>query len=333
MYKISVIMPIYNAEKYLRGALDSVVNQSFGFENIELILVDDRSTDNSRNIVMEYSNKYSNIKPIFLEENSGCPGIPRNVGIENTTSDYIMFIDNDDEYLPEICENLYNTIILEDSDIVVCNPLYTDIDGSTIEISLGGGNSEKVIFGEEIIYFANIWVWNCIFKKSIILDNDLWFVDGAFEDGIFVLEYSIHSKKLVHLSNFSGYHSIQRENSASNFSLNRAIECINALYLCYEILKENNGDLYRFFRNRIVSCIREVIFSGNLDEIKIVLSNLYDFESEINFKGKLSIGFNLINFFILRGDVNIAAYIALFMSMIVKSNFILNIYRKFFLKN
>ena len=98
MYKVSVIMPVYNAEEYLGNALDSVINQSMGFENIELILVDDKSTDNSRNIIEEYSNIYYNIKPIFLDENSGCPGIPRNVGIKNASSDYIMFIDNDDEY-------------------------------------------------------------------------------------------------------------------------------------------------------------------------------------------------------------------------------------------
>ena len=75
-----------------------------------MILVDDKSTDNSRNIIEEYSNIYYNIKPIFLEETSGCPGIPRNVGIKNASFDYI---DNDDEYFPEICDKLYNTIISE----------------------------------------------------------------------------------------------------------------------------------------------------------------------------------------------------------------------------
>ena len=124
-------MPVYNAGKYLRNALESVVNQSIGFENIELILVDDKSADNSRNIIEEYSNIYYNIKPIFLEENSGCPGIPRNVGIENATSDCIMFIDSDDEYFPEICDKLYNTIILEDADIVVCDSIET-INGKVL---------------------------------------------------------------------------------------------------------------------------------------------------------------------------------------------------------
>ena len=67
--KISVIVPTYNAESYLMNAVNSVINQSFGFENIELILIDDCSSDNSREIIEEYSKKYDNIKPIFLEKN------------------------------------------------------------------------------------------------------------------------------------------------------------------------------------------------------------------------------------------------------------------------
>ena len=125
MYKISVIMPIFNVEEYLENTLKSVINQTIGFENIELILVDDCSTDNSREIIEKYSNDYPNIKKIFLEKNTGCPGIPRNIGIRNATSDYIMFIDHDDEYFPEICDKLYNTIISEDADIVVCDKIET----------------------------------------------------------------------------------------------------------------------------------------------------------------------------------------------------------------
>ncbi len=64
-FKISVIMPVYNAEDELNTAIDSIINQSFGFENIELIIVDDCSTDNSRNIITDYANEYENIIPVF----------------------------------------------------------------------------------------------------------------------------------------------------------------------------------------------------------------------------------------------------------------------------
>lgn len=88
-YKVSVIIPVYNADKYLRTAIESVINQTIGFENIELIIVNDNSTDNSRNIIEEYSSKYENIVDIHLEKNSGYPGKPRNVGIERATAPYL----------------------------------------------------------------------------------------------------------------------------------------------------------------------------------------------------------------------------------------------------
>ena len=329
--KISVIMPIYNAGKYLRNTLDSIINQSIGFENIELILVDDKSTDNSKDIIMEYSNKYSNIKPIFLEENTGCPGIPRNIGIENATSDYIMFIDNDDEYFPEICDKLYNTMIMEDVDVVVCNALGTDLDGTSGLLHKGRG-TERVVLDNEIMYFDNVTVWNCIFKRSIILDNNISFVDGAYEDGIFLLEYFAHSKKLVHLIDFVGYHHLQRTSSTGNFSSNREIECINAYYHCVDILERNNCDLNRFFKNRIHASIMCAIFLGNAVEIKKILSHLSVFEKRINFNGFIVVGFNLVNFFILHGNINMATYICLFISKIVNSKLLLTIYRKLFLK-
>ncbi len=327
--KISVIMPIYNAGKYLKNTLDSIINQTIGFENIELILVDDCSTDNSRDIVEEYSSKYSNIKPIFLEENTGCPGIPRNIGIENATSDYIMFIDNDDEYLPEICNTLYNTLISENADIVVCDNIETE--GNTVfTFSI---DSCRVVRGKEIVYFDNVYIWNCIFKRSIILDNNISFIDGIYEDGIFTLEYYLHSKKLVYLNDFVGYNHISRKNSLSEVTFDLSIEVINSFDIFVKILNDNNCDLTRFFKPDIQGMIwRATVLGedGNKEEIKEVLSHLYDFERKINFNGELAIVYKFINFFILHGNLNIATYICLFISKLRKFDLILNVYRKVF---
>ena len=327
-YKVSVIIPVYNAQNTLKVTINSVINQTIGFENIELILVDDCSTDNSREIIEEYSNVYSNIKPIFLEENTGCPGIPRNIGIKNATSDYIMFIDNDDEYFPEICDKLYDAMIMEDADIVVCNALVTYLNGDSFKISCK--NSERILLDEEITYFDNVTVWNCIFKKSIILDNNLEFVDGVSEDQIFVLEYYMHSKKLVYINDFSGYHHIQRKSSESNFSLNREIETINAFYTMARILEKNNGDLNRFFNDTIRLCIGIIVANGNKDEIKVLFSILSDFENKINFNGNLPIGFKSINYFISHRNLSMATYMALFFSKLLKSNLITNMCRNFY---
>ena len=121
MYLITVICPTYNCEKYIQRTINSIINQTIGFENIELIFVDDCSTDSTKNIIAEYSKEYKNIVPFFLKENHGFPGFGRNLGIKKSKSEYIMFIDNDDEYSPEYCEKMYNTIKFFDTDVVSSN--------------------------------------------------------------------------------------------------------------------------------------------------------------------------------------------------------------------
>ena len=117
-YKVSVIIPVFNVEDYLENAFKSLKNQTFGFENLEVIFVDDASTDSSPQIIEEYSNNYDNVISIFLDKNSGYGGRPRNVGMNYATSDYLMFLDPDDVFLEDACEILYNQITSENLEIV-----------------------------------------------------------------------------------------------------------------------------------------------------------------------------------------------------------------------
>ena len=96
MYKISVIVPVFNVENKIMNAFNSILNQTIGFENLEVIFVDDNSTDDSKNIIKSLENKYDNVKSIFLSKNSGYAGKPRNIGIKNATANYLMFLDPDD---------------------------------------------------------------------------------------------------------------------------------------------------------------------------------------------------------------------------------------------
>ena len=103
-------MPVYNGEKYLKSTLDSIVNQSFGIENIQVIIVNDCSTDRTKDILEEYKSKYPSFYIIHLEENTGGPYTPRNIGLNYVEAEYIMFLDADDEFLENSCEVLYNKI-------------------------------------------------------------------------------------------------------------------------------------------------------------------------------------------------------------------------------
>ncbi|GHH99066.1 glycosyltransferase family 2 protein [Neobacillus kokaensis] len=110
---VSVITPVYNAEKYLRKTIDSVLQQSLGLDKIEYILVDDCSTDSSREILLDYSSRFENIMVIFLNRNTGTPGRPRNIGIDLSSSKYISFLDADDWLEPSGLETL--AAILEET--------------------------------------------------------------------------------------------------------------------------------------------------------------------------------------------------------------------------
>ena len=104
-YKISVIVPIHNVAKYIGESLDSILNQTIGHENLQVIMVDDGSTDESPAIMEEYSKKYPNFVSKRLDNKSGSAGRPRNEGLALATGKYVMFIDPDDFYTEDACIN------------------------------------------------------------------------------------------------------------------------------------------------------------------------------------------------------------------------------------
>lgn len=118
MYKVSIIMPVYNCEEYLTDSLESIVNQSIGVENLEVIMVDDASSDGTGRIIDEYADRYSGFKAIHLEKNVGAAYGPRNIALRQATSEYVMFLDGDDTFEPEACEVLYDEISQSSADMV-----------------------------------------------------------------------------------------------------------------------------------------------------------------------------------------------------------------------
>jgi len=178
--KVSVIVPVYNSEIYLRRCLDSLVNQSL--EEIEIILINDCSTDESIYILKEYKEKYLNkIVLIDLEENRG-PGGARNEGMNIAKGEYIGFVDSDDYVEKDMYEELYKLSRLGDYDMVDCafNNRHTEtIAISTTKNTWGELDIEKR--GYLIAYSG--FVWSKIIKGNILIDNNLKFREKVtFED-------------------------------------------------------------------------------------------------------------------------------------------------------
>ena len=117
MVKVSVIVPVYNVEKYIRKCLDSLVNQTL--EDIEIIVVNDGSKDSSIDILKEYAEKHNNIK-VYEKENGGLSDA-RNYGLQFATGKYIAFLDSDDYVDVNLYKRMYEKAKAEDSDMVECN--------------------------------------------------------------------------------------------------------------------------------------------------------------------------------------------------------------------
>lgn len=240
-YKISIIVPVFNVEKYLRKGLDSILNQTFDVSEVQVIMVDDASTDGSRDIIKEYADKYDNFEAIFLEENSGSAAEPRNAGLKVVESDYIMFLDPDDEFKPDFCETMYDKITSCDVDLVKCNyiGIYPDHEEHN---SYFDSEIDEIIIKSSDKPLKDVMVWNGIHKTSILNDNNITFYDYLGEDLIFSLEEFLAIDSLLYLNNYSGYYYNHNEvaSHATTPSLDKFYSILNAFNITYDIIVENN---------------------------------------------------------------------------------------------
>ena len=211
MYKISIIIPTFNAQKDIKRAMDSLLTQTIGFENLEVLLIDDCSTDNTREVINGYAKKYNNIKPIFLEENSGSAGRPRNIGVAEASAPYIMFLDNDDEYIPEACEILYEKITEENINLIVCNTtnlIYSKNDIPSDIAEKPSFKYENVLENPEILFVPTSYggaMWNKIFNRNFLVSNHIKCLEDLAEDTYFMHRCYYLNPNVLFLTNFSLY--------------------------------------------------------------------------------------------------------------------------------
>ena len=259
MYKLSVIIPVYNVESYLRECLDSVISQSLN--NIEIICIDDGSTDNSLLILEEYAAKDNRIK-IISKENGG-QASARNLGIKEARGRYIAFVDSDDFIKHDMFEKLYSRAIRNNLDLVMCKiALYDNDDGSINEnawyykLGVFDGFGKEIFNHEDTLDFTceiSVTPYNKIYKKSLLWDNDILFPEGLiFEDEKFFYDVYLRAKRISLVDEFLYYYRVNRKGSTVDIS------------------KENDySDLIPIYK-----LVREsFIETGNYENYKILLAN------------------------------------------------------------
>lgn len=202
MIKISVIVPVYNCEKYIKKCLDSLVNQTL--KDIEIIIINDYSTDNTHEIINEYLKKYKKIKYINNDKNIG-QGESRNKGIAIAKGTYISFVDGDDYIDVPMLEKLYNKAIENDFDIV-CTDGLIETDGKN--------NIEKKNILNHFEPHKNYIINNSgpvgkIIKLDLIKNNNFYFPKlRAYEDIAVVPLWGIYSKKISFINESMYYYLI-----------------------------------------------------------------------------------------------------------------------------
>lgn len=337
-YIISVIVPVYNAENDLKNAIESIINQTIGFENIELILVDDDSVDNSKNIIESYMNKYDNIKLIELTQNSGLPGKPRSVGIDYATADYIIFLDSDDYYKNNAFELLYESILNNNSDFVIASH-YINLDGDMVKANLIQTDEDLISFNplenqetfDKLSLNHFVAPWGKIFKKELIVKNNIRFPeDSLCEDTYFYFKTLINSKKVTILpKNYLYVYNTfdDKKTAIHGHDIKKFNNFLKGIKYTKELLSQINLSMDVFLAENIASLL--LIFSNlKKSEKKETILNIYEFEKDLNIQiPRKEIA--ILNNLILKKQFNLAIWISECYSLLYNNNFIKNIYRKF----
>lgn len=221
MADISIIVPIYNAEKYLNKCIDSLVNQTK--KELEFILVNDGSTDSSEDIIKSYKDK--RIK-YFKNKNQGI-GKTRNFGIDKATGKYLMFLDSDDYLDINACEKLYNKAIKEKSDLVVFD--FYRVEETLKEVTINNFKSSSLKENPNLLLDINLGPCNKLIKRELIDKSNTRFNEELkYEDTPFVTEIIKNANKISKLNEYLHYYVIH-SNSETTVRDERVFDIIKII--------------------------------------------------------------------------------------------------------
>jgi poly(ribitol-phosphate) beta-N-acetylglucosaminyltransferase len=198
---VSVVIPVYNTRPYLADCLDSVLAQDLGSHGLEVIAVDDGSTDGSAELLDRYAEGHANLRVIH-QENSGWPGRPRNVGRAASRGEYVFFVDSDDCLAPDALRSIHDFAVQHDSDIVV--PKIVPLDGFRRPNQVVWGRSRVDAELTRVIQTLGPWK---LFRRALLDEQDIWFPEGKLrlEDGIFVTQAYLAARRVSVLADGEYY--------------------------------------------------------------------------------------------------------------------------------
>lgn len=292
--EISVIVPIYNAQNYMEKAIESLINQTF--KNIEIILVNDGSTDKSKNICEKYSEKDKRI--VVINKPNRGQADARNTGMKIAKGNYIMFLDADDLYKPNSCEIMYNAIEKSNADYAIGNYRMMDEDGTEWEnVAFDVDKYQEFELKKDdylkSFFVMNSTAWNKIYRTKFLKDNNIMFkIIAPSEDDYFTSLCYMKAKSGVYIPEVMYLYRNCSNSSSKQCSL-EYFRGINYAYKeIYKNFKENNElDYYRYVyakKNAYLLC--QLIDSNKInDEEKIVCLKELEWYFELGDELKVNI--------------------------------------------
>lgn len=284
MVAISIVIPVYNIEKYLIDCLDSIVNQTF--KDFEVICVNDGSKDKSLEILNEYAKKDSRFK-IINQENGGS-GSARNNGLKNSRGKYVQFLDGDDYFEPELLEKLYNLAEKHDADIAVCSSRKVDDKGNITEsrnpnspLNLNLIPINKVFcykdFPDDIFSLTGSIPWNKLYSRKMLNDNNLFFPKLTGPDDMCFVHMAIAcAKRVVAIDEELINYRYNRPGSVQTYRANHTIDIIRAGIFIKKFLEEKGvyNELKKAYSQALFSSIRWEINLCNDEQYETFLKQL-----------------------------------------------------------
>lgn len=263
--KVSIIIPVYNIEKYIRETLESVVSQSFS--DFEVICVDNNSTDKTYVILKDYEKKDKRFR-IFHNKENIKQGLARNFGVEQANGKYIFFLDGDDLLEKDAIKKLYNKISQDDTDITICQ--WSLLDDKTKKINTKHDYAllkqipkelEKKTFSWRDIKDSVFWQtsvpWDKIYKKDFLLNKNVKFPGGTFfEDNVFAYDALFKAEKISILKEQLVLYRVNRKGAVTNTKDRTFFDYLKIFNMIGENLKKinlYNEMKYKYFDYKVIT--------------------------------------------------------------------------------
>lgn len=256
MIKVSVIVPTYNEEKHIRACLDSIIENDL--KEIEIIVINDGSTDSTKEILEEYKNKYDIIK-VIEKENEG-QGSARNIGIDLAKGEFITFVDADDEIHNNMLSKMYEKLQKEQADICVCDYFEINKDNKVVKKAIPQKTED--IKKDYIVSIAG--PCNKLIRTEILKKNSLYFPKtGIYEDIAMVPLIATYTNKIVYLEEPLYYYYIRQGSTMRQTKFN---EKLLSIYNVLDILEKGfkqTGALEQYKEELEFIYIKHLLYAGN----------------------------------------------------------------------